>query len=112
GAPGNAHGLPALANRVAVVKFLGCADDGAFDALLRPGAEPGSAYVEFEVPKALGGTRRIAAPRKPLRVAQRKILDEILARVPVHASAHGFVPARSTVTNAKEHVGRALVLKL
>jgi retron-type reverse transcriptase len=112
GVTGNTHGLPALANRVAVVKFLGCADDAAFDALLRPGAEPGSAYVEFEVPKALGGTRRIAAPRKPLRDAERKILDEILARVPVHASAHGFVPARSTVTNAKEHVGRALVLKL
>lgn len=104
-------GLPVLETRADVAAFLGCAD-AAFAALLRPGTLPGSAYVEFEVPKATGGTRRIAAPRKPLRVAQRKVLDEILAKVPIHPAAHGFVPGRSTVTNAKEHVGRALVVKL
>ncbi|MFT3764196.1 MAG: reverse transcriptase family protein [Minicystis sp.] len=105
------HGLPSLEDRAAVATFLGC-DDDAFSALLRPGTDPGSAYIEFEVPKATGGTRRIAAPRKTLRTAQRVILDEILSKVPVHRAAHGFVKARSTVTNAQAHTGRALVLKL
>ena len=79
---------------------------------MRPGTEPGSGYVEFEIPKAKGGTRRIAAPRAPLRKVQRKILDEILAKVPVHDACHGFVAERSTVTNATPHRGSAIVIKL
>ncbi len=106
-----AHGLPALASRLDVARFIGVPDD-RMPALLRPGTESGSAYVEFEVTKATGGTRRIAAPRKPLRAAQRKILDEILAKVPVHQAAHGFLPGRSTVTNARPHLGAAIVVKM
>jgi retron-type reverse transcriptase len=79
---------------------------------MRPGTEPGSGYIEFEIPKAKGGTRRIAAPRTPLRKVQRKILDEILAKVPVHDACHGFVENRSTVTNAAPHVGAAIVIKM
>lgn len=107
-----AHGLPALTNRNDVAAFVGTGgDDAAWSRLLRPGAQSGSAYVEFEIAKATGGTRRIAAPRKPLRKIQRKILDEILAKVPVHAAAHGFLPGRSTVTNARPHLRAAIVLK-
>jgi RNA-directed DNA polymerase len=107
------HGLPPLSARADVGAFLGLAGgDAALSALLRPGTDPGSAYVEFEVPKATGGMRRIAAPRKPLRVAQRKILADILEKVPAHGAAHGFVTARSTVTNATPHVGAAVIVKL
>ena len=49
---------------------------------MRPGTGTGSGYVEFEIPKAKGGTRRIAAPRAPLRKVQRTILDKILAQGP------------------------------
>jgi retron-type reverse transcriptase len=108
-----AHRLPPLANRADVAAFVGTGtDDAAWSRLLRPGAQPGSAYIEFEVPKATGGTRRIAAPRKPLRKIQRKILDDILAKVPVHDAAHGFRPARSTVTNATPHLKAAIVVKM
>lgn len=103
--------LPRLADVAAVATFAGVDADG-LAALMRPGTEPGSGYVEFEIPKAKGGTRRIAAPRTPLRKVQRKILDEILAKLPVHDACHGFVPGRSTVTNAKPHVGAAIVIKL
>lgn len=104
-------GLPVLESRADVASLLGV-DEDALAALQRPGVGSGSAYVEFEVEKRTGGARRIAAPRKPLRDAQRRILREILERVPVHPAAHGFVSGRSTVTNARAHVGRALVLKL
>lgn len=106
------YGLLALSSREDVARFLGLGTAGELASLLRPGSEPGSAYVEFEVPKATGGTRRIAAPRRPLRAAQRKIVDDILSLVPVHRSAHGFVPARSTVTNAEPHVGAAIIVKM
>lgn len=109
----DARGLPVLGSRADLAALLGVpSDDAAWSALLRPGVAPGAAYIEFEVPKATGGTRRIAAPKKPLRTIQRKILDRILAKVPVHRAAHGFLPGRSTVTNAEPHVGAAIVIKM
>jgi RNA-directed DNA polymerase len=55
--------------------------------------------------------RVISAPRAPLRAVQRAIYSGILAKVPTHDAAHGFVPGRSTVTNATPHVGARLLLK-
>ncbi len=81
-------------------------------SLSRPGNGPGSGYVEFEIPKRTGGVRRISAPRAPLKKVQRAILDEILAKLPTHPAAHGFVEDRSTVSNAAPHVGAAIVLRI
>jgi hypothetical protein len=106
-----AVGLPALRSVADLVALLELDGEDALARLMRPGTDVGSAYVEFEVPKATGGTRRLAAPRGPLRRVQRMILDRILARVPVHDACHGFVPGRSTVTNARPHQRAALVLK-
>jgi len=104
-------GVPAIASVAALAQLVGVTTD-QLAALMRPGTKPGSAYIEFEIPKAKGGTRRIAAPRMALRRVQRKILDEILAKIPMHDACHGFVTGRSTVTNATPHVGAALVLKV
>ena len=38
------------------------------------------------------------------------MLENILARVATHDAAHGFVPTRSTVSNATPHVGRDVVV--
>lgn len=103
--------LPTLRTRADVAKLAGVPED-ELASLMRPGKAKGSAYIEFEVPKAKGGTRTIAAPRPPLRKAQRAILDQILAKVPMHDACHGFVEDRSTVTNAKPHVGKPIVVKL
>lgn len=105
------YGLPKLGDPAAVAKLVGV-DEDDLAKLMRPGTEAGSGYVEFEVPKAKGGTRRIAAPRAPLRKVQRIILDQILAKVPMHDACHGFVAKRSTVTNARPHQNAALVVKL
>lgn len=107
----DAYQLPSLEEPADVAKLVGV-DVGELAKLMRPGTDPGSGYVEFEIPKAKGGTRKIAAPRTPLRKVQRAILDQILAKLPLHDAAHGFVPTRSTVTNAAPHVGAAIVLKL
>ncbi|MEX2212519.1 MAG: reverse transcriptase family protein [Phycisphaeraceae bacterium] len=67
-------------------------------------------YVRFTVPKKSGGTRELAAPHQTLATAQEWILANILSKVPTHDAAHGFVPSRSTVTNALPHVGRPIVI--
>ncbi|TXT20866.1 MAG: RNA-directed DNA polymerase [Planctomycetota bacterium] len=56
--------------------------------------------------------RLIEAPKQTLKAAQRKILTEILEKIPAHQAAHGFVRGRSIVSNARPHVGQAVVIKL
>lgn len=55
--------------------------------------------------------RLIEAPKRTLKAAQRKILTEILEKIPAHQAAHGFVRGRSIVSNARPHVGHAVVMK-
>lgn len=105
-----AQGLPPLATVDELAAMLGLTR-AELVRWTRPGTDPGSAYVEFELPKAKGGSRRIAAPRGPLRLLQRKLLEQILAKVPQHEAVHGFVAGRSTVSNARPHEGAALVIK-
>ena len=64
------------------------------------------------VPKRSGPPRLIEAPKARLKALQRRVLREILAPIPVHDAAHGFVRNRSAVTNAACHTGRAVVLGL
>ncbi|GHU03375.1 hypothetical protein FACS1894158_01640 [Betaproteobacteria bacterium] len=69
-------------------------------------------YQRFEIAKKTGGVRVISAPMPRLKRAQYWILDNILAKVPVHPAAHGFIPGRSIRSNAEPHVGRAVVINL
>jgi hypothetical protein len=103
--------LSALRTRDDVLHLLGVAEED-LAVLLRPGAGQGCAYVAFEVPKARGGVRLLHAPRAPLKRIQRTLLRDVLATLEAHPAAHGFVAGRSTVTNAKPHVGARIVVKM
>ena len=54
----------------------------------------------------------LLAPKPKLKQVQKRILSEILDRVPPHPAAHGFVNGRSIVTNARPHVGQRVLVKL
>jgi retron-type reverse transcriptase len=69
-------------------------------------------YVQFEVPKKSGGTRTLSAPHRTLAGAQEWVLMNVLAKLPTEEPAHGFVPGRSTLTNARPHAGRDVVVNL
>lgn len=74
-----------------------------------------SASLEAGAPNShpvLTQWRLIEAPKQTLKAVQRKILTEIVEKVPTHPAAHGFVRGRSIVSNAKPHVGQAVVIKL
>ena len=77
-----------------------------------PGATKLDHYHYRWVAKARGGVRLIEAPKENLRIIQRRILREILDRVPVHEAAHGCVRGRSVVSNARLHSASPLLLKL
>lgn len=59
-----------------------------------------------------GGARLLEVPQPRLRGLQRRILDEVLAAVPVSPWAYGFVPGRSAPAGAARHAGAAVVLSL
>lgn len=69
-------------------------------------------YVRFTIPKRDGTERPIWAPLPKLKEAQRWILTNIVERLPVHGSAHGFLPGRSTLSNAQAHEGASILLQM
>ncbi|MCS4149321.1 reverse transcriptase family protein [Salinibacter ruber] len=69
-------------------------------------------YFTFSIPKASGGKRRITAPSKQLKSLQRKLNYVLQSVYEPKAATHGFVPTRSTVTNAERHAGAEVVLNV
>jgi retron-type reverse transcriptase len=69
-------------------------------------------YHRFTIPKKTGGERVISAPHKRLKAVQNWILEHILEPLKLAEPAHGFVPGRSTVSNALPHVGAAIVVNV
>lgn len=62
-----------------------------------------ASYYRFPLLKRSGRRRWIDSPKRPLKACQRRILERLLYQAPVDDAAHGFVPGRSIVTNARCH---------
>jgi hypothetical protein len=75
-------------------------------------AAPRLHYRRFVIPKRGGGERAIWAPMPLLKAAQHWILHQIVEKLPVHGAAHGFLPGRSTRSNAAAHTDARIVLKM
>jgi RNA-directed DNA polymerase len=95
---GKGHGVGELARRL-----------GMSEEALRA-VEP--AYRKFSIAKRGGGWRKILAPDDKLKIIQRRILRRLLGRLKCHPAATGFERGQSIVTNARSHVGRAVVVRL
>jgi retron-type reverse transcriptase len=64
------------------------------------------------VPKKSGGLRTLSAPHKTLAAARQWLLQNIVNKLPAEPAAHGFLAGKSIVSNAAQHVGRAVVINL
>ena len=74
---------------------------------------PALAHYTYKVlTKPSGSVRIIEAPKTRLKRLQRRILAEILDKIPAHEAAHGFVPGRSIRSFAAPHTGRRVVLRM
>lgn len=106
------HGLPAINQALELAAAMGLSlPELRFLAFERRVSRI-SHYRRFAMPKKTGGERIISAPMPRLKRAQYWVLDNVLARVPVHPAAHGFIKQRSIVSNALPHVGQAVVINL
>jgi len=62
--------------------------------------------------KGSGAIRIIEAPKPTLKELQRRILSEILNKIPLHPAVHGFRRGRSIQTYVSPHVGKRVILKM
>ncbi|MGL4573418.1 MAG: reverse transcriptase family protein [Burkholderiaceae bacterium] len=108
--------LPILTNSQMIAHWLGV-ELAELNWLSQPSwrlarASLGRQHYRFRiVPKRTGGYRLIEAPHSRLKAVQRKILNDLLSRVPLHQSCHGFVPGRSILTHAGSHSRQSVVIK-
>lgn len=76
----------------------------------RRAPSPRIAHYRYRWLPRASGARLLEAPKPRLAAVQRRILDELLAPIPVHPAAHGFVRGRSAITGAAVHSGSAVVI--
>jgi RNA-directed DNA polymerase len=69
-------------------------------------------YVNFSIPKKSGQARMISAPCTALKILQRKLSQVLYSVYEPKAVVQGFVPSRSVLTNAQQHIGQRFVLNI
>ncbi len=63
------------------------------------------------LPKRSRAWRLLEIPKARLKAIQRRLLHEILERIPVHDAAHGYRRGHSVATYVTPHVGQRIVLR-
>ena len=69
-------------------------------------------YHKAQLSKKSGGYRNLAVPDEVLKSIQKQIAEILLIHMPVSRYAKAYQFGSSTLSNAKHHVGKQVVLKL
>ena len=69
-------------------------------------------YKTIILNKKNGGVRIINAPDEQLKFYQRRILEEILYKIPISEFATAYVPGKKLKSNAEPHVNHKYLLKM
>ncbi|MGC3959993.1 MAG: reverse transcriptase family protein [Verrucomicrobiota bacterium] len=105
------YGLPVWKTEEDVANVLGISLRELWFFAIHREKERQPHYVTFAIPKRSGGKRLIMAPKRRLKLIQRKLLELLVEKLPVSEHAHAFRRGRSIRTGAEPHVGKPLVLK-
>jgi len=106
------NGLPEISTPEQLAKAMGLSIPKLRQLTYHRETDTGSNYYSFTIPKRDGSPRSIFAPKRDLKAAQRWMLRQVAERLPVHSAAHGFLPDRSILTNALQHVGAHTLVKV
>lgn len=105
-------GLPLVTDAAELAAAIGIEERELLWLTYHRGAATIDHYHRFAIPKRNGGQRVISSPKRRLRVAQRWLLNEVLARLEPHPAAAAFRPGASIAENAARHAGRGLVIRI
>jgi hypothetical protein len=106
------YGLPVWKMEKDLAKSLGISLAELWFFAIHRERERWPHYVTFSLPKRSGGKRLIMAPKRRLKLIQRKLLPLLVENLPVSGQAHAFRRGLCIRTGAEPHVGKKLVLKL
>jgi len=106
------HGLPLWQTEEDLGRALGISLKELWFFAIHRERERQPHYITFAIPKRSGGKRLIMAPKRRLKLIQRRLLELLVEKLPVSEHAHAFRRGRSIRTGAEPHVGRQFVLKL
>ena len=104
--------LPPLTTAVELAAAIGVSTSELAWLTYHRGAATVDHYSRFTIPKRSGGLRVISSPKRQLRVAQNWIFTTLLNGIAVHEAAMAFRPGRSILDNARQHTGKAVVVRL
>ncbi|HKX41174.1 MAG TPA: reverse transcriptase family protein [Burkholderiaceae bacterium] len=108
--------VPHWPHTAALARWLGVPDGGMW-RLTRPASWQrrtplGQQHYRYRLmAKRRGGWRLLEEPQPYLMALQRRLLDDLLDRIPPHQAACGYARERSVLDHAQAHSGRAVVLK-
>lgn len=105
-------GIPAIANADDLAKALAVPIARLRWLAFHRDVDTNTHYRQWQIPKRDGSMRTITSPKRDLKRIQRWALRNIFDHLPVHGAAHGFLAARSIVTNAQAHAGADVVIKV
>ena len=106
------YGLPPWKTEEDLAKALGISLKELWFFAIHRERERQPHYVTFVIPKRSGGERLIMAPKRRLKMIQRRLLELMVEKLPVSTNAHAFRHGHSIRTGAEPHVGKRFVLKL
>ena len=108
----NQYGLPVWKTEEDAATALGISLKQLWFFAIHRERERQPHYITFAIPKRSGGKRLILAPKRRLKMIQRKLLELLVEKLPVSENAHAFRRGRSIRTGAEPHVGKRFLLKL
>jgi RNA-directed DNA polymerase len=107
--------LPAIYSVGELSQFLELDSADELEWLVAPNRFRGLRLTHYQtrlVKKRSGYFRLVEAPRSRLKFVQRRILHEILDRVPVSEACFGFVKQRDVRQFAKAHCNQGVVIRM
>ena len=69
-------------------------------------------YIEFEIKKRRGGTRKIVAPIPQIKAIQSRINKILQEGFKQKSCVHGYLYGKSIVSNAREHVNKRIIVNI
>lgn len=101
-------GIPPLIDRAAIHICLGVSSHLVYGITLNKARH----YRRFPLERPGKEPRIIDAPRTYLKAIQWWILDNIFTGIVFDEHVHGFVPGKSTLTNARSHLSQNRILNV
>lgn len=110
------HAVPDWPHSGALAQWLGLSTGGLWrltrcSAWQRRSPLAEQHYSFQLLAKRSGGWRLLEVPHPYLMALQRRLLDDLIDRVPPHEAAQGYTRERSVLDHARAHCGQAVVLK-